>query len=208
MKTSRPSTRYAKTEAGDPELHARHLLVQLPPKATEAEVEKARQKAQPLAEEAHRPGVDFAELAKKKSEGPRRHQDRGAPRPRGEAARGDEGAAPRAPAHQPDGEVHRAVRPRAARPGCGGREDLTWLARREAGGGISMGDPSGIGPEIVAAALGQARVRRALVPCVFGDGPSLKRFPLLRRAAAYPAGRREITDTGTVEALCFLLFIR
>src|SRR6185295_14647264 len=42
--------------------------------------------------------------------------------------------------------------------------------------GISMGDPSGIGPEIIARALADRRVRSALVPAVFGDGPSLRRL--------------------------------
>ncbi|HEY8207779.1 MAG TPA: 4-hydroxythreonine-4-phosphate dehydrogenase PdxA, partial [Myxococcaceae bacterium] len=42
--------------------------------------------------------------------------------------------------------------------------------------GISMGDPSGIGPEIIARALADRRVHRALVPVVFGDGPSLRRL--------------------------------
>jgi 4-hydroxythreonine-4-phosphate dehydrogenase len=35
--------------------------------------------------------------------------------------------------------------------------------------GISLGDPSGIGAEVTAKALRDARVRRALVPVVFGD---------------------------------------
>jgi 4-hydroxythreonine-4-phosphate dehydrogenase len=35
---------------------------------------------------------------------------------------------------------------------------------------------SGIGPEVTAAALARPRVRRALVPVVFGDGPTLERF--------------------------------
>jgi 4-hydroxythreonine-4-phosphate dehydrogenase len=47
--------------------------------------------------------------------------------------------------------------------------------------GISMGDPSGIGPEIVAAALGRPRVRAALIPVVFGDEGSLASFPIFRR---------------------------
>ncbi|HXX31651.1 MAG TPA: 4-hydroxythreonine-4-phosphate dehydrogenase PdxA [Myxococcaceae bacterium] len=54
--------------------------------------------------------------------------------------------------------------------------------------GISLGDPSGIGPEVLALALEVPRVRQALVPVVFGDGPTLERFPSLRdlplRAAA------------------------
>ncbi|XXF81494.1 4-hydroxythreonine-4-phosphate dehydrogenase PdxA [Myxococcaceae bacterium GXIMD 01537] len=49
--------------------------------------------------------------------------------------------------------------------------------------GISLGDVSGIGPEVTAAALALPRVRRALVPVVFGDGPTLERFPTLRRYA-------------------------
>jgi len=62
--------RWAKTEASDPEVHARHILVQVPAGAQAADVEKARQKAAGLALEARKAGVDFADLAKKKSEGP------------------------------------------------------------------------------------------------------------------------------------------
>jgi len=62
--------RWVKSEAADPEVHARHILVQVPAGAQAADVEKARQKAVALAQEARKPGVDFAELAKKKSEGP------------------------------------------------------------------------------------------------------------------------------------------
>ena len=62
--------RFAHDEAADYEVHARHILVQIPPRATEEQVEAARVKAVALAAEASRPGVDFAELAKKKSEGP------------------------------------------------------------------------------------------------------------------------------------------
>lgn len=63
-------TQYTKMESGDAEVHARHILVQVDPKATPQQVEAARKKAEALAEEARKPGVDFAELAKKKSEGP------------------------------------------------------------------------------------------------------------------------------------------
>jgi peptidyl-prolyl cis-trans isomerase SurA len=63
-------TQYAKLESGDAEVHARHILVQVDAKATPEQVETARQKALKLVEEARKPGVDFAELAKKKSEGP------------------------------------------------------------------------------------------------------------------------------------------
>lgn len=44
---------------------------------------------------------------------------------------------------------------------------------------ISMGDPSGIGPEIVAKALEDPRVRASLVPVVLGDAGALERFPSL-----------------------------
>ncbi|MBM7111927.1 4-hydroxythreonine-4-phosphate dehydrogenase PdxA [Archangium primigenium] len=49
--------------------------------------------------------------------------------------------------------------------------------------GISLGDVSGIGPEVTVAALARPAVRRALVPVVFGDGPTLERFPALARWA-------------------------
>ncbi len=62
--------RSARAESDDAEVHARHLLVQLGPKATNEQVEAARKKAVLLAEEARKPGVDFAKLARDKSEGP------------------------------------------------------------------------------------------------------------------------------------------
>jgi peptidyl-prolyl cis-trans isomerase SurA len=62
--------RWAKSESSDPEVHARHILVQVPANAPADAVEKARQKALALAQEARKPGVDFAQLAKQKSEGP------------------------------------------------------------------------------------------------------------------------------------------
>ncbi|MFY0563362.1 peptidylprolyl isomerase [Archangium lansingense] len=63
-------TQYTKMESGDAEVHARHILVQVDAKATPEQVEAGRKKALVLAEEARKPGVDFSELAKKKSEGP------------------------------------------------------------------------------------------------------------------------------------------
>jgi peptidyl-prolyl cis-trans isomerase SurA len=60
----------ARDETLDAEVHARHLLVQVQPKATPEQVEAARLKAVALMGEAKKAGVDFAELAKKKSEGP------------------------------------------------------------------------------------------------------------------------------------------
>lgn len=49
--------------------------------------------------------------------------------------------------------------------------------------GISLGDVSGIGPEVTAEALSLPKVRRSLLPVVFGDGPTLARFPLFKKYA-------------------------
>ncbi len=54
--------------------------------------------------------------------------------------------------------------------------------------GISMGDPSGIGPEVLAAALESQEVTRALVPIIFGDGPSLAGFASLGHLARVAPG--------------------
>ncbi len=63
--------------------------------------------------------------------------------------------------------------------------------------GISIGDPSGIGPEIVAAALQKPNVRTALTPVVFGDRGAIEAFPIFRRFRLYlgslPAEPREPT---------------
>ncbi len=59
----------SRDEALDAEVHTRHLLVQLSPKPTPEQVEAARVKAVALAQEARKPGVDFADLARRKSEG-------------------------------------------------------------------------------------------------------------------------------------------
>ncbi len=64
--------RWARMEQQDPEVRARHILVRLEKDATAEQVEQARKKAEALAAEARKPGVDFAELAKEKSEGPSR----------------------------------------------------------------------------------------------------------------------------------------
>ena len=61
---------WVRMEQSDPEIHARHILVKVEPNAPPAEVAKALEKAKALAAEARKPGVDFAELAKKKSDGP------------------------------------------------------------------------------------------------------------------------------------------
>lgn len=62
--------KWSHDEAQEFEVHARHILVQVGPKATPEEVAAAKKKAFALAAEARQPGVDFVELAKKKSEGP------------------------------------------------------------------------------------------------------------------------------------------
>ncbi|QDE87867.1 4-hydroxythreonine-4-phosphate dehydrogenase PdxA [Myxococcus xanthus] len=60
--------------------------------------------------------------------------------------------------------------------------------------GISLGDVSGIGPEVTAAALSKPSVRKVLIPVIFGDGPTLARFPAFRRHA-----RVEPSALGRVE---------
>ena len=62
--------RWSNDESNEFEVHARHLLVQVAPKATPEQIETARLKAVMLMEEAKKPGTNFAELARKKSEGP------------------------------------------------------------------------------------------------------------------------------------------
>ena len=62
--------RFSRMEGEDPEVHARHILVKVDPGAAEAAVKAAAAKAQELAAEARKAGVDFVELARAKSEGP------------------------------------------------------------------------------------------------------------------------------------------
>jgi len=61
--------RMTRSEGEDYEVHIRHILINVARTATQAEVEQARKKAQAIAVEAREPGVDFAALAKKRSEG-------------------------------------------------------------------------------------------------------------------------------------------
>ncbi len=61
--------KYVRLQQDDPEIHARHIAVQVPADATPQQVEQGRQKALAIAEEARQRGVDFAALAKRKSEG-------------------------------------------------------------------------------------------------------------------------------------------
>ncbi len=63
---------YARMESEDTEIHARHILVQVDPKATPEQVEAARKRAEAIAAEARRPGMDFSALARARSEGPSR----------------------------------------------------------------------------------------------------------------------------------------
>jgi peptidyl-prolyl cis-trans isomerase SurA len=62
--------KYAREEGEDPELHARHILIKLPAHPTPAQIEETHKRALAIAQEARKPGVDFAALAKAKSEGP------------------------------------------------------------------------------------------------------------------------------------------
>jgi peptidyl-prolyl cis-trans isomerase SurA len=60
---------WAKQQSGEVEVHARHILIPVKPNAPQDEVEKARARAQAVADEARRPGVSFTELARTRSEG-------------------------------------------------------------------------------------------------------------------------------------------
>ncbi|MFP2926070.1 peptidylprolyl isomerase [Pyxidicoccus sp. 3LG] len=61
---------YVRLESQDSEVHARHILVAVDPKATQEQVDAAFKKAQAIAAEARRPGMDFSALARARSEGP------------------------------------------------------------------------------------------------------------------------------------------
>jgi peptidyl-prolyl cis-trans isomerase SurA len=61
--------RMARDEGKEVEVHVRHIVVSLAENAPQAEVERTLALAQSIAAEARQPLVDFAELAKKKSQG-------------------------------------------------------------------------------------------------------------------------------------------
>jgi peptidyl-prolyl cis-trans isomerase SurA len=61
--------KWARLQADDAEVRARHILIRVEADSTPEQIEKARLKAQKIAEEARQPNVDFAELAKQKGEG-------------------------------------------------------------------------------------------------------------------------------------------
>ncbi len=67
---------------------------------------------------------------------------------------------------------------------------------------ISMGDPWGIGPEVLAVALADPRVKRALSPLVFGDRALLNRAAQLRRVVL-PASLRLVEPTRPVRMVRF-----
>jgi 4-hydroxythreonine-4-phosphate dehydrogenase len=74
---------------------------------------------------------------------------------------------------------------------------------------VSLGDPSGIGPEVVVKALRDARVRRALVPRVFGDaawGAALPAGSLVAVSALAAEDRRpgKPTRRGAVAQLMYV----
>jgi peptidyl-prolyl cis-trans isomerase C len=52
------------------QIHARHILVKVAPDADEAAKQDARKRIEAVLAEARKPGADFAELARKHSEGP------------------------------------------------------------------------------------------------------------------------------------------
>ncbi|OJT16239.1 4-hydroxythreonine-4-phosphate dehydrogenase PdxA [Archangium sp. Cb G35] len=64
--------------------------------------------------------------------------------------------------------------------------------------GISLGDVSGIGPEVTASALSKPKVRQALIPVVFGDGPALERFPAFKKYTRTTPGTLERATGPTV----------
>lgn len=61
--------KWAKMESEDGEIHARHILIKVDSNANPGDVESARKRAVAVTEEARKPGVNFAELAKRKGEG-------------------------------------------------------------------------------------------------------------------------------------------
>ncbi len=61
--------KYKRSETEDPEIHARHIVVGVDDKAPAEAQERAHQRAMAIAQEARQPGVDFAQLARTKSEG-------------------------------------------------------------------------------------------------------------------------------------------
>lgn len=61
--------RMGREEGKEMEAHVRHIVINVPEKATPEAVETTLARAKAIAVEARQPGVDFAQLAKQKSEG-------------------------------------------------------------------------------------------------------------------------------------------
>lgn len=71
--------------------------------------------------------------------------------------------------------------------------------------GISLGDPSGVGPEVLAEALKSPQVCRALTPLVFGDASVPDRFPSLRSFERVSGAPRSRIGRPTFSAISALL---
>src|SRR5262249_55771158 len=61
-----------------------------------------------------------------------------------------------------------------------------------------MGDPSGVGPEVTAAAVARPQVRRQLIPVIFGDLSLFSAFPVLKRFRFCTPAALGRTDQPTV----------
>lgn len=61
--------KYLKSTGDDFEVHVRHVVVAVPAGANAEQMKSAEAKARTLAKEAQKPGVDFADFAKKHSDG-------------------------------------------------------------------------------------------------------------------------------------------
>jgi 4-hydroxythreonine-4-phosphate dehydrogenase len=61
--------------------------------------------------------------------------------------------------------------------------------------GISLGDPSGIGPEITRKALADRRVKNRLLPVVFGDSGAFGRIPRGWLTASHPIAKKPEVPT-------------
>lgn len=74
---------------------------------------------------------------------------------------------------------------------------------------ISAGDPSGIGPEIIAKALKASAVKRALVPLVFGDASLERLLPkhVLRAVSALSAAERRPGKPSNAGGLAQLAYV-
>ena len=72
-----------------------------------------------------------------------------------------------------------------------GKEDAVRRKRDRVRIGITMGDPVGIGPEIILKALAQQAIYREAVPIVIGDGD------ILERAKGYVASALRVRRIGS-----------